>query len=105
MTKVRYLVFLYLLLMCLPANSNILMRNTFEMYEGDSLQEMGWSINTYGNGLAYIEREDTTQYQKQLHGEFSLQVYDPDDTSYAYAKHKFPWFDMIPNTPEYMVEF
>ncbi|MCK4396995.1 heparinase II/III family protein, partial [candidate division WOR-3 bacterium] len=106
MTRVRYLVFLYMLLVCFPVHSNILLRSTFEEYEGSSLQEMGWDSLYSGNGKLRIEEEDLQdRHQAQLHGEYSLQVYDPDDTSYAYAKHKFPSFGMIPNHPEYMVEF
>ena len=89
MTKVKYLLFLYLILLCTPAYGTILMRNTFEEYEGNSLQEMGWTVNKKGNALLLPYEEDSVSYQTQRHGALSLHIKDPNDTSFATAYKTF----------------
>lgn len=100
MTKVKYLVFVYLLLMCLSANSNILMMNTFEEYEGLTPQECGWEVNSSQSELVDLDFESDDDYQTQSHGKYSLWIGDPNDTSYANAYKTF-----TNSASEYMVEF
>ncbi|MCK4396872.1 heparinase II/III family protein, partial [candidate division WOR-3 bacterium] len=86
-------------------NGTILLRSTFETWEG-TLSETGWILTIDGTGdIRKAVEEPNDDYQTQLHGAYSIRVKDADDTSYACAKHKFPSFGMIPNHPEYMVEF
>ena len=83
-------------------NATILFRDTFE----DNPPWTPWSTNVSGAGEWATKSENADDdYASQLHGNRSLWLKDPNDTSYACAKHKFPSFGMIPNHPEYMVEF
>jgi len=69
-------------------SSEILLRHTLEDYQG-TLEELGWQKNDT-NGVVMRGPESDNQYQTQLHGGKSLYIYDPDDTSYANARHEFP---------------
>lgn len=82
--------------------ADILFRDTFE----SDPPWTPWTTNVSGAGEWATKSENADDdYASQLHGNRSLWLKNPNDTSYAYAKHKFPGFDMIPNTPGYMVEF
>ncbi|MCK4251135.1 hypothetical protein KAX97_06790 [candidate division WOR-3 bacterium] len=99
MVKSKYLI--YLMLVCIPAYSTILMRNTFEEYEGTSFSQMGWSIFSGGNGVLEIYGEDPgNSYQSQAHGKWSMHIIDPDNSSYANAYKTFS-----NAASEYMTEF
>ena len=100
------MILLIIVLQLSGLKGKILFRSTFETWEG-TLSETGWIISYSGIGEVLKDIEDPNDpiYQKQEHGEYSLKFSDPDDTSYAYAKREFPAFGMIPNHPEYMVEF
>jgi len=100
MTKVRYLVFLFLVVLSLPVYGTILMRNTFEKYEGLTPQECGWVDTTGDSGLVLLDKESADSFQTQGHGEWSLRIYDPNDTSYASAYKTF-----TNSASEYMTEF
>lgn len=99
MKRTKYLV--YLMLVCLPAYSTILTRNTFETYEGQTPQQCGWSTNSGGDGLINIDIEDpNNDYQTQSHGEYCLHIYDPNNNSFANAYKSFS-----NSSSEYMIEF
>ncbi len=82
--------------------ADILFRDTFE----SDPPWTPWTTNVSGAGeWSTISEDLDDEYSSQLHGNRSYWLRDPDDTSYAYAKHAFPSFGMIPDHPEYMVEF
>jgi len=97
-----FTVFIFVFSIFSPAFADILFRDTFE----SAPQWTPWTMNVSGTGEWATKSENADDnYASQLHGRRSFWLKDPNDTSYAYAKHKFPFSGMIPNHPEYMVEF
>lgn len=96
---IKYLA--YLMLLCIPAYSTILMRNTFEEYEGETPQECDWTVSTNGVSIVQLEGENPANlYQTQSHGVYSLRIYDPNRNSYVSSSRTFS-----NSASEYMVEF
>ncbi len=95
-----------LIIVTRSVSGEILLRNTFENYEGDpSSLEEPWIFSTYGEGNWYWEGEPRSpkpEYQKQAHGELSIHIRDPNNTSYANVIHRLPAIEL---GVEYMVEF
>jgi len=105
MNKLYLVVILICGLLIIEAHGEILLRSTFEDYEGSPWNN-GWIRDPDNDNYVRKDEEDPdNEYQSQAHGEWSLYIYDPDNISYANAKHEFPTFDMIPDHPGYMVEF
>lgn len=96
MKREKYITILFIIAFCLQAYGTILMRNSFEVFEG----ALNWNTSTAGNGIAQKLVEDTITFQKQRHGEWSLYIYDPNNTSYANAYKTF-----TNSASEYMTEF
>jgi hypothetical protein len=96
MRKASHITILFLFSFALQVNGTILMRNTFESFEG----ALDWNSNSGGNGIVQKLAEDTVTFQTQRHGGWSLHIYDPNNTSYANAYKNF-----TNSSSEYMVEF
>jgi hypothetical protein len=89
---------LFMLMIPTIANATIELRDTFE---GPGTQLEGWTVNTNNDG--YVERrteDESNNYASQAHGDKSVVIYDPNDTSFANAYKTFS-----NSASEYMVEF
>jgi streptogramin lyase len=80
--------------------ASIILRNTFERYEGETWPLSEWSSQTGNNGVVRLWQESDSAYQPLAHGERSLHIYDPDNFSYASAYRAFS-----NSASEHMVEF
>lgn len=94
------LAFLFIMFLCIPLAGNILIRNTFEAYEGSTPEECDWTKAIEEDGIVLLDEESDSAYQTQAHGVFSLRIYDPNDSSYANACKTF-----TNSASEYMIEF
>jgi len=99
MNKILQIVFICVVTMVLAPvllNATILFRNDFE----DSTWG-GWTVSVNGNGDRALRSENLlNDYASQAHGDFSLWIQDPNDTSYANAYKTF-----TNSASEYMTEF
>jgi hypothetical protein len=93
--KIKYII-LTTFIAALPLSGTILLRSTFEEWEGAG----NLTVNTKGNGYATIETEDADPYQAQSHGMASLHIMDADKHSSASASKLF-----VNKTTEYIIEF
>ncbi len=89
-------VIFFVLLITNSLNAGILFRNTFEEYEG-GLSQQGWITAYGGNGGVGRKYESDSAYQTLSHGLKSLQLYSPDPSSYANARHSFA------DIPKYLI--
>jgi len=100
MNKLYLVVILICGLLITEAHGEILLRSTFEEYEG-SPWDNGWVRDPDNDDyVRQDEEEPYNEYQKQAHGALSLHISDPNDTSYANA---YKTFDN--DSSEYMLEF
>ncbi len=97
MTKIVTAIFIIVA----PFSGEIMLRSTFESWEG-TLSQSQWVISGSRFGGVTLENEDESNpdYQMQSHGQYSIRIHDPDDTSFANARNFFK-----NGSSEYMVEF
>ncbi len=88
-------------LSAVEAGADILFRDTFENIPSWD----PWTENYAGSGRVQRDRESDDPYQTQAHGALCYHIYDPDDSSYANARHDCPLTGTPDPSPEYMVEF
>ena len=85
------------LIITVPLTGTILLRNTFEEWEGS----LNWTISVSGNGDVLSDVEDqVNEYQTQAHGRWSIRIKDPDGSSYASMSK-----NITNSSSEYMIEF
>jgi len=96
--KMMCVIILFIIVVPALVNATILFRDTFE---GPGIQLEGWTINkSVGTIVERRSEDEENEYASQAHGDKSVIIYDPNDTSYANAYKTF-----TNSASEYMTEF